>query len=162
MKPTSTSGTVHTLRVLRALLLVVLTVSGAAGCEGVGRELFGTYGGPDPQSTELVDEEAIVRSVVRDPAGEREGLVSLIHLDRLQYQQPGRRGDVNRVVALLHTEGGMSLDSLALAVGDTVTVTTSYLGVTLSGPGPGQIPDWAGYDYLEYPIAGHRLLTIGR
>jgi hypothetical protein len=160
MKRILEAGTLPRRR-LRTLLLVMLVFAGA-GCEAFGRELFGTYGGPDPQTNDLVDEVAIVRSVIRDPAGEREGLVSLIHLDRLQYLQPGRRGDVNRVVALLHTEGGMSLDSLGLEVGDTVTVTTSYLGVTLSGPGPGQIPDWAGYDYLEYPIAGHRLLTISR
>jgi hypothetical protein len=128
-----------------------------AACEG---NLFGTYQGSAPASADLTNEAVIVRSVVRDPAGERQGLVSLVHLDRLAYQQPGRSGDVNRVVALLHGGDGPSLDSLGLEVGDTVAVNTRYVGVTLSGPGPGLIPGWAGYKYLEYPIAGHRLRSI--
>jgi hypothetical protein len=130
-----------------------------AACEG---NLFGTYQGPAPASADLINEAAIVRSVLRDPAGERQGLVSLVHLDRLAYQQPGRSGDINRVVALLHGDDGPSLDSLGLEVGDTVAVNTRYLGVTLSGLGPGKIPGWAGYKYLEYPIAGHRLRSISR
>lgn len=129
-------------------------------CEG---NIFGTYQGPAPASADLTNEAVVVRSVLRDPAGERQGLVSLVHLDRLAYQQPARRGDINRVVALLHGDDGPSLDSLGLEVGDdTVVVNTRYLGVTLSGPGPGLIPGWAGYKYLEYPIAGHRLRSISR
>jgi hypothetical protein len=128
-------------------------------CKG---NLFGTYQGPAPDSADLTNEAAVVRSVVRDPAGERQGLVSLVHLDRLLYQLPGRSGDVNRVVALLHGDDGPSLDSLGLEVGDTVVVNTRYVGVTLSGPGPGLIAGWAGYKYLEYPIAGHRLRSISR
>lgn len=85
-----------------------------------------------------------------------------MHLDRLLYQQPGRSGDVNRVVALLHGGDGPSLDSIGLEVGDTVAVNTRYVGVTLSAPAPGLIPGWAGYKYLEYPIAGHRLRSISR
>lgn len=81
-----------------------------------------------------------------------------------QYPTPVSRSDavVNRVVALLHGDDGPSLDSLGLEVGDTVAVNTRYVGVTLSGPGPGLIPGWAGYKYLEYPIAGHRLRSISR
>lgn len=145
-------------RLCTALLPVICLLSLAA-CEG---NLFGTYQGPAPQLAGLINEPAVVRSVVRDPAGERQGLVSLVHLDRLQYQQPDGRGDVNRLVALLHGNDGLSLDSLGLQVGDTVTVTTSYLGVTLSGPAPGLVPGWAGYQYLEYPIASHRLRSITR
>lgn len=140
-------------------LLPVICLLALAACDG---NLFGTYQGPAPQAADLVDEHAVVRSVVRDPAGERQGLVSLVHLDRLQYQQPDRRGDVNRLVALLHGNDGLSLDSLALQPGDMVTITTTYLGVTLSGPAPGLVPGWAGYQYLEYPIASHRLRSITR
>lgn len=140
-------------------LLALISLFVLAACEG---NLFGTYDGPAPQAADLVNEPAVVRSVVRDPAGERQGLVSLVHLDRLQFQQPDRRGDVNRLVALLHGNNGLSLDSLGLEVGDTVTVTTSYLGVTLSGPAPGLVPGWAGYEYLEYPIASHRLRSVAR
>lgn len=135
---------------------IALTISACTG------NLFGTYQGPDPEAADLTNEAVVVRSVVRDPAGERQGLVSLVHLDRLAYQGPGRSGDVNRVVALLHGDDGPSLDSLGLEVGDTVEVNTRYVGVTLSGPGPGLIPGWAGYEYLEYPIAGHRLRAISR
>lgn len=143
----------------RMLLLPVLGALAMAACSG---NLFGTYDGPAPQTADLVDEAAVVRSVVRDPAGERQGQVSLVHLDRLVYQQPGRSGDVNRVVALLHANEGPSLDSLGLEVGDTVRVSTRYVGITLSAPAPGLVPGWAGYEYLEYPIAGHRLRAISR
>lgn len=141
------------------LLMPVVGALAIAACRG---NLFGTYDGPAPQAVDLVNEAAVVRSVVRDPAGARQGQVSLVHLDRLAYQQPGRRDDVDRVVALLHGDDGLPLDSLGLAVGDTVVVTTRYVGVTLSGPAPGLVPGWAGYEYLEYPMAGHRLRSISR
>ena len=54
------------------------------------------------------------------------------------------------------------VEAMGLAVGDTLIVSTRYAGVTESGPGPSTVPGWAGYRYLEYPVASHVLTSLER
>jgi hypothetical protein len=145
-------------RIVAALLLMGVVTG---GCHWYG-ELVGEYSGPMPAKADLSQETVIVRSFSRDPAGPEAGKLRNMHLDRVRYIQARDFDDVNRVVLGETGELTAHVESLNLAVGDTVVVSGEYQGVYRGGAASGVVPNWPGDRYVDYPVAVHRLLEIKR
>ena len=146
------------LRVFVLLLAATL----ATGCDLIDR-LAGEYSGPMPKKVDVVDEAVIVRQFARDPAGTPEaGRLRRMHLDRVAYIDAGDFSDVNRVIAGETGDLTALVESLNLAIGDTVIITGKYQGVYHGGAATGVVPNWPGDRYIDYPVAVHRLLEITR
>lgn len=151
-------GRARTMRAASALLLVGIA---ASGCHWYG-ELVGEYSGPMPAEGNLLQEVVIVRSFGRDPAGPEVGRLRRMHLDRVRYIQGRDLDDVNRVVLGETGELTAQVESLKLAIGDTVVISTEFAGLYRGGAASGVVPNWPGDGYVDYPVAVHRLLEIKR
>lgn len=133
----------------------------AGGCRLYG-ELVSDYYGPMPSKADLPQEVVIVRSFRRDPEDPEIGRLRQMHLDRVRYIEARDFHSVNRVV--LGESGALTaaIESLNLAVGDTVVVSGEYQGGYRGGAASGVVPNWPGDRYVDYPVAVHRLLEIRR
>lgn len=143
-----------------ALVAAVLVVVG--GCKGLGRDLLGIYDGPPPSTAPLSSERVIVRTIYRHPEKESGEPILALYLDRVSFLDSGKLKSVDRLVVGRTREVQEQVEALGLEVGDTLIVSTQYNGVTESGPGPSTVPGWAGYQYLEYPVASHVLTSLER
>lgn len=148
-------------RFARAASTLLLICIVAGGCHWYG-ELVGEYSGPMPAKGGLPEEVVIVRSFGRDPAGPEQGRLRRMHLDRVSYIQARDFDDLNRVVLGETGELTPFVESLNLAIGDTVVISTEYAGLYRGGAASGVVPNWPGDRYVDYPVAGHRLLKIKR
>lgn len=143
------------------LLLWTLATATLSGCV-VGDLLLGNYRGPLPEQVDLVEEEVIIRDLSRDSSGPRAGLVTSTFLDRVRYLASGDLKSVNRVVFGQTWTLGARIDSLGIAVGDTVIITTEYANVHRGGTAVGVIPDWPGTGDHTYPVGWHIVREIRR
>ncbi|HEX8320510.1 hypothetical protein [Longimicrobium sp.] len=149
------------MKSVRVFVLLLATTL-ASGCELIDR-LAGEYDGKRPAKENVVSEAVIIRSFQRDPAGTAEaGRLRRIYLDRVRYLDARAFHDVNRII--LGETGDLTafIESLNLAVGDTVVVSTDYQGVYHGGAATGVVPNWPGDRYIDYPVAVHRLVEIRR
>lgn len=85
-----------------------------------------------------------------------------MHLDRVRYIDAGDFDDVNRVVLGEAGELTAKVESLNLAIGDTVIVSGEYAGLYRGGAASGVVPNWPGDRYVDYAVAVHQLLEIKR
>jgi hypothetical protein len=134
----------------------------AAGCTGLARDLLGIYDGPPPSTASLSSERVILRTIFRHPEKSSGEPILALYLDRAAFLEAGKLKSVDRLVVGSPHEIRAQVEALGLEVGDTLIVSTRYDGVTLSGPGPSSVPGWAGYRYLEYPVALHVLTSLER
>jgi hypothetical protein len=148
-------------RLARAASVLLLTGVAAGGCGWFG-ELVGEYSGPMPAKGNLAQEVVIVRSFQRDPAGPEEGRLRRMHLDRVRYIDARDFDDVNRVVLGETGELTARVESLNLAIGDTVVISGEYAGLYRGGAASGVVPNWPGDRYVDYPVGVQRLLEIKR
>jgi hypothetical protein len=145
----------------RGLIMAAAIMIAVGACDWIDR-LAGEYSGPMPGSGDLAGESVVVRSFRRDPAGPEEGKLRRMHLDRVRYLDARDFNDVNRVVLGETGELTEYVESLNLEVGDTVVISTDYQGIYYGGAASGVVPNWPGDDYIDYPVAVHRLLEIRR
>ena len=131
-----------------------------AGCKGLARDLLGIYDGPPPSTASLSSERVIVRTVFRHPEKQSGEPILGLYLDRVRFLDSGKLNSVDRLVVGRPHEMQDQVEALGPKVGDTLIVSTRYQGVTLSGPDPATVPGWAGYRYLEYPVASHVLTSV--
>lgn len=146
---------------LRATLLAVAGAAGLSGCV-VGDRLLGNYTGPLPAKADLVEEAVVIRDLSRDPSGPWAGLVTSAWLDRVSYLEAGKLRSVDRVILAVTRNVAARIDSLDLAVGDTVVVTTRYGNVHRGGTRRGVIPGWPGEGHHDYPSGFHNLIEVRR
>lgn len=146
-------------RVVSAALVVLFAM---AGCKGLARDLLGIYDGPPPSTASLSSERVILRTIFRHPEKASGEPILGLYLDRVSFIDAGKLKSVDRLVVGRPTEIQARVEALDLAVGDTLIVSTRYDGVTESGPAPSTVPGWAGYQYLEYPVASHVLTSVER
>jgi hypothetical protein len=145
-----------------ALAAAAAFLFAVAGCEGLARDLLGIYDGPPPSTAPLSAEHVIVRTVYRHPEKQSGEPILALYLDRVSFLDAGKLKSVDRLVVGRTREVQEQVEALGLEVGDTLIVSTQYNGVTESGPGPSTVPGWAGYQYLEYPLAAHVLTSVER
>ncbi len=145
----------------RALLLSALAAATLSACV-VGDVLLGNYRGPLPEQVNLVEEEVIVRGLSRDSSGPRTGLVTSTFLDRVRYLSSGDLKSVNRVIFGQTWTLGARIDSLGIAVGDTVIISTEYASVHRGGTAVGVVPEWPGTGEYSYPVGWHIVKEIRR
>lgn len=145
----------------RGFTLLAAMAFAAGGCNWIDR-LAGEYSGPMPAQTDLHQETVIVRAFGRNPAGSNQGALRTMHLDRIRYLDVDGFNDVNRVILGETGELTDYVESLNLEIGDTVVISTDYQGVYHGGAASGVIPNWPGDEYIDYPVAVHRLLEIRR
>jgi hypothetical protein len=127
----------------------------AGGCDVVGR-ISGAYRGPVPARDPIVEEVVIVRKVGAS------GEVVLFVADRVRYLEAGKPHDVNRVVRVQPSPANQEeVAALGLAVGDRVTISTSFAGIGDAAEMT-EVPDWPGHGFYEYPIAVHVVTSIRR
>jgi hypothetical protein len=80
-------------------------------------------------------------------------------LDRVRYIDAGDPRSVNRVIRAVGTHPWPGLDSLSIAVGDTLLATTRYLDISRVYSAPAPIPDWRD-NSKSYLIGVHSLVTV--
>jgi hypothetical protein len=143
----------HASRAL-ALLLVVIVL---AACDAVLDSIFDAYEGPNPSSQPLTDERVILRAtemVIN-------GVPQHYYLDRLQFLERADSANIDRIV--IGMPGGLqaTIDSLEIARGDTLVVSTKFHSIGYSRGLEALIPNWAANRYKEdYPVAVHTLVAI--
>jgi hypothetical protein len=140
----------------RALALL-LVAGGLAACDPVLDSIFDPYEGPDPSSQPLTNERVIMRAteMVID------GVPQHYYLDRLQFLERADSSNIDRIV--IGMPGGLQarIDSLEIRRGDTLVVSTRFLGIGYSRGLEALIPNWAANRYKEdYPVAVHTLIAI--
>jgi len=146
----------------RAVAAAAAVLFAVAGCKGIARDLMGIYDGPPPSTASLSSERVVLRTIFRHPEKASGEPILALYLDRVSFLDAGKLKSVDRLVVGSVYEIRARVDALDLAVGDTLIVSTRYDGVTQSGPGPSTVPGWAGYRYLEYPVASHVLTSVER
>lgn len=144
-------------RRFRVAVLSLIALLPLTACETIVAKLTGVYQGPRPVQEDLTREVVIVRSVYALPA---EGIQSLT-VDRVRFLEANRPHDVNRIAEVLPGDARPVLEALKPQVGDTLRISTRYLGSPLVGDLRG-IPNWPGHRYREYPITLHRLTSVER
>lgn len=149
-------------RQTRAVAAAVAVLFAVAGCKGLARDLLGIYDGPLPSTASLSSERVILRTIFRHPEKTSGEPILALYLDRVSFLDSGNLKSIDRLVVGSPHEIQARVEGLNLAVGDTLIVSTRYNGVTQSGPGPSTVPGWAGYRYLEYPVALHVLTSVER
>lgn len=144
---------------LASVLLLSGTVLVSAGCDGIVGLLVPGYEGPHPRKEGLTSEAAIVRVVHGKQEAPSE--VALFYADRVAYLHSPT--DVNRLAYVEARELQPALTKADLQVGDTVRISTRYVGVYFIGV-PGQdVPNWKPkLDDFEgtFPIARQKLLEL--
>ena len=140
----------------RALALL-LVAGGLAACDPVLDSIFDPYEGPDPSRQPLTDERVILRAteMVID------GVPQHYYLDRLQFLERGDSANIDRIVIGVPGSLQARIDSLELKRGDTLVVSTKFLGIGYSRGLEAFIPNWADNRYKEdYPVAVHAFTAI--
>lgn len=140
----------------RATLMAALALAGlaSAGCGDILGWLSGAYQGPRPNQESLNAETVILRTA---PTRVDDQLL----LDRVRYLEGGNPHDVNRLIYAITPDVRAQLSALNLRAGDRLVVSTRFVQITETGD-LGQVPDWPGHEYAEYPIALHALTAIAR
>jgi hypothetical protein len=117
---------------------------------------FKVYRGPQPATQDLVDERVVLRALHGDSILARD-----YFLDRLQFLERGDSLHIDRVV--IGNPGGLRarLDSLGVRRGDTLVVSTKYVGTKPGGGLELYIPNWGANRYYNgYPVALHTLTKV--
>jgi hypothetical protein len=145
-------------RIASVLLLSVAALA-SAGCDGIVDLLIPGYEGPHPRKEGLTSEAVVVRVVHGKQEAPSE--VGVFYADRVAYLHSST--DVNRLAYVEARELQPALAKADIRVGDTVRVSTEYVGVYFIGV-PGQdVPNWnPKLDEFEgtFPIARQKLLKV--
>lgn len=145
-------------KILSAALLAGALLA-LAGCDAILGSLVPRYEGPLPRREGLVDERVVVRVVQGKYEAPRQ--LGSFYADRVSLLHDSR--DVNRLALVEARDFQPALGHDEVQVGDTLRVTTEYVGYYLVGFVRGQIPDWNPVlDEFEgtFPIARQKLLRI--
>ena len=138
-------------RWLFGLALLVLPA-----CQAVFDSVYKVYRGPQPATQDLVDERVILRALQGDTA-----VAWDYYLDRLQFLDRGDSLHIDRVVIGKPGALRARLDSLKVMRGDTLVVSTTYVGTKPGGGLELYIPNWgANRYYYDYPVAVHTLVKV--
>ncbi len=139
-------------RPARLPVRVALWAAAALALAGCDEGLLG----PRPSETGLERERVVVRSAQPLPGVEvREYL-----LDRLRYLDGRDPHDVNRIIRGQAHLPWPRLDSLGIAVGDTLLVTTRYERADRVYGLNASIPDWPGHDARSYLLGTHTITEV--
>jgi len=112
--------------------------------------------GPRPSETGLERERVVVRSAEPLPGiPVREYL-----LDRLRYLDARDPHDVDRIIRGQANLPWPRLDSLGIAVGDTLVVTTRFERADRVYGLNASIPDWPGHDARSYLLGTHTITEV--
>ncbi len=112
--------------------------------------------GPRPSETGLARERVVVRSAELLPGiPVREYL-----LDRLRYLDARDPHSVDRVIRGQAVLPWPRLDSLGIAVGDTLLVTTRFERADRVYGLNASIPDWPGHDSRSYLLGTHTVTGV--
>ena len=145
-------------RVASVLLLACAALT-SAGCDGLVDLVVPGYEGPRPRKEGLTSEAVVVRVVHGKQEAPSE--VGVFYADRVAYLHSST--DVNRLAHVEARELQPALMKADIQVGDTVRISTRYVGVYFIGV-PGQdVPNWSPkLDEFEgtFPIARHKLLKL--
>lgn len=127
------------------------------GCDDMILRMSRGYTGPQPATEPLSEERAVVHRV----RTQHQGQIALT-VERVRFAVAGDPHNVNRVVeTATTTETQEAVTALDLQSGDTVRISTEYIGVT-EGAGSMGVPNWPGHQAMEYPIGLHLLTEIAR
>lgn len=144
----------------RAFWLCIIAVTlliASAGCDSIVASLTGAYTGPPPAQNPISAERVVVARADFGPEG-----VGRLVLDRTRFVSAGAPHDVNRVIyADTRPENQAAVAALNLRRGEVVVFSSEYLHVD-EASGSMNVADWPGHDALEYPVATHRITSIGR
>lgn len=114
--------------------------------------------GPRPSEAGLDRERVVVRSAEPLPGiPVREYL-----LDRVRYLDARDPHNVNRVIRGQANLPWPRLDSLGIAVGDTLLVTTRFERADRVYGLNASIPDWPGHDARSYLLGTHTVTEVER
>lgn len=138
-------------------ILLCGTVLALGGCDDMILRASRGYTGPQPSTEPLAEERVVVHRVRTQYLGQ-----IALTVERLRYTVAGDPHNVDRVVETATTsETQDAVASLDLQSGDTVRISTEYVGVAEAGGSMG-VPDWPGHQAMEYPIGLHLLTEIAR
>jgi len=144
---------------IASVLLLACTALLSAGCDSIVDLIIPGYEGPHPRKEGLTSEVVIVRVVHGKQEAPSE--VGLFYADRVAYLHSST--DVNRLAYVEARGLQPALMKADLQVGDTVRISTEYVGVYFIGV-PGQdVPNWnPKLDEFEgtFPIARQKLLKL--
>ncbi|HEX7239207.1 MAG TPA: hypothetical protein VF263_02995 [Longimicrobiaceae bacterium] len=149
---------------MKKILSAVLTgaaLLALAGCGAIVDAFLPGYDGPHPRKEGLADERVVVR-LVQGKYGEPERLGGF-YADRVSLLHQPR--DVNRLALVEAGDFHPALAKDELQVGDTLLVTTAYVGTYYVGFVRDQIPGWEPVLHEfegTFPIARQKLLRIER
>jgi hypothetical protein len=136
---------------------LLFAAGGLAACDPVLDSIFDAYKGPAPSSQPLANERVILRAtemVIN-------GLPQHYYLDRLQFLERADSLNIDRVVIGMPGNLQATIDSLEIQRGDTLVVSTKYMGIGYSRGLEALIPNWAANRYKEdYPVAVHTLVAL--
>jgi hypothetical protein len=137
-------------------MLLTACALAAAGCE-LFVSALGGYTGPPPNTTDIAAETVIVRTVSEQP---RTGIL-FFYVDRLRLLKT-RPHDINRVVEAMSVDIHPEVTRLGLAAGDTILISTRYVGAREAGALSPAVPDWPFDKYDEYTLGLHALTSVER
>lgn len=142
-----------------SVLLLAATALVCAGCGAVAGLLLPGYDGPHPREEGLTSEAVVVRVVHGKQEAPSE--VGVFYADRVAYLHSSV--DVNRLAYVEARELKPALARADVRVGDTLRISTQYVGVYFIGV-PGQdVPNWSPeLDEFEgtFPIARQKLVEV--
>jgi hypothetical protein len=138
------------------MLLVGLVVLTTAGCKDAVGFFLGTYTGPEPARTDIIDEQVIVRKIFMSGLGN----ISELLVDRVRLLEKDRH-NINRLVILNPRELLPVVEQLRVQVGDTLKVSTRFRHFAEAG-GESGAPDWPYEKYFDYPMGSHLLTRVER
>lgn len=140
-------------RLLFGLAMLVIPA-----CDALFDSAFKRYNGPQPATQDLVDERVILRALQGDSV-----VAWDYYLDRLQILDRGDSLHIDRVVIGKPGALRARLDSLGVRRGDTLVVSTKYVGTKPGGGLELYIPNWgANRYYYDYPVAVHTMTKVDK
>ncbi|HEU0078782.1 MAG TPA: hypothetical protein VFQ76_14105 [Longimicrobiaceae bacterium] len=144
---------------VRSTLLLAGTALVCAGCGAVAGLLLPGYDGPHPREEGLTSEAVVVRVIHEKQEAPSE--VGVFYADRVAYLHSS--ADVNRLAYVEARELRPALARADIRVGDTLRISTQYVGVYFIGVPGEDVPNWnPELDEFEgtFPIARQKLVKV--